>query len=78
LISALYSAIVSNSETSLAKSSSAAGSSFTLISFTVVLNNAGLPANSAAWYCSGKVTLTSTSTPTSAPINASSKPSINE
>ena len=44
----LYSATVSNSETSEAKSSSTSGNSFTLISFTVHLNTAGFPAKLSA------------------------------
>ena len=61
-----------------AKSSFNSGSSLALISLTVTLNTAGLPANSAAWYSSGKVTSTSVSSPALAPINFSSKPGMNE
>ena len=46
VIFSLYSASVSNSETSAANSSSNSGSSFTLISFTLHLNTAGHPASS--------------------------------
>ena len=78
LMSALYSANVSNSETSWANSSSTFGYSLTLISLIVTLNIAGFPASSFAWYSSGNVTLTSTSSPTFLPTSWSSNVSINE
>ena len=46
-MSSLSSANVSNSETSLANSSSNAGTSLTFISFTVTSNLAGFPFNSS-------------------------------
>ena len=78
MTSALYSSIVSKSETSLANSSFSSGSSFTLISLTVTLKVAGLPLSSSAWYSSGKVTLTSHSSPMFLPISCSSKVSMKE
>ena len=48
LISFLYSSRVSNSETSFAKSSSSAGSSFASILWMVHLNTAAFPASSSA------------------------------
>ena len=75
--SALYSSNVSNLETSCAKTSSNSGSSFTLISFTLHLNVAAHPASSGAWYSSGNVTFTSTSSPIFAPTYCSSNPGIN-
>ena len=59
-MSSLYSARVSNSEASCAKSSSSSGSSFASTFLTSHWNTASLPASSFAWYSSGKVTLTST------------------
>ena len=73
----LYSASVSNSETSFAKSSSSSGSSFASIFLTAHLKIASLPASSFAWYSSGNVTFTSTSSPTLAPTSCSSNPGIN-
>ena len=67
--SALYSARVSNSEASCAKSSSSSGSSFALLSLTSHWNTAALPASSFAWYSSGNVTFTSTSSPALAPTS---------
>ena len=48
LKSSLYSANVSNSDTSEANSSFNSGSSFALISLILTLNTAGFPAKSAA------------------------------
>ena len=77
-ISALYSSRVENSDTSSANSSSSSGSSLALISLTVTLNRAGFPASSFAWYSSGKVTCTSTSSPICFPTSCSSKVSMKE
>ena len=77
LMLALYSLRVSNSETSAANSSSSSGSSLTLISFSLHLNTAALPARSGAWYSAGKVTLTSNSSPGLWPATCSSNPGMN-
>ncbi len=62
----------------LASSSSAGLSTNSWISLIVHLKTASLPASSGAPYSAGKVTFTSTVLPTSAPINWSSKPGMNE
>ena len=77
LISSLYSANVSTPAASCANSSSSSGSSLALISLILTLNVAGFPARSAAWYFSGNVTLTSTSSPAFFPTNWSSNVSMN-
>ena len=63
---------------SLAVSSVNSGKVFTLTSLTVTTNFASLPANSAAWYSSGKVTNTSFVSPALTPTNCSSKPGMND
>ena len=75
----LYSSTELASESnSFAISSVNSGTSLYLISFTLVLNVASLPANSSAWYSSGNVTTTSFSSPVLTPTNWSSNPGINE
>ena len=71
------SSTVSNSEASEAKSSSSFGQLLLArTSLTVTAKTASWPASSAAPYSSGKVTLTSTSSPALAPMICSSKSSI--
>ena len=72
--SSLYSSKVLNSDTSCANSSFNSGSSFAFTSWILTLNNAGFPAKSAAWYFSGNVTFTSTSSPAFFPTNWSWEP----
>ena len=68
----LYSSTEFASESnSFAISSSNSGTSLNL-------NVASLPANSSAWYSSGKVTTTSFSSPVFKPSNCSSNPGIND
>ena len=69
---------VSYSLTSMAKSSSRAGSSLYLTSCSLTLKVASLPASSLAWYSSGNLTLTSNSSPALWPTICSSKPGIKE
>ena len=75
--SARYSANVLNSDTSTAKSSSAAGSSVFSIALSFTLKTAALPASSLAPYSVGKVTFTSNSSPMFLPTMPSSKPGMN-
>ena len=76
--SSLYSSSVSNSDMSETNSSFNSGISFALIAWIFTWNTAGFPASSCAWYCSGKVTCTSASSPAFFPISCSSKVSIKE
>ena len=62
-MSARSSARVSNSEASEANSSSSSGRIFSRTSLTLTLKTASSPARCSAWYSSGKVTLTSRSSP---------------
>ena len=75
----LYSSTVSALESnSFAISSLSSGTSLYLISLTLVLKLASLPANSSAWYSYGNVTTTSFSSTVFIPSNCSSKHGMNE
>ena len=76
--SALNSANVLNSVVSAANSSFNSGNSLTFTSFTLTLKTTGFPAKFSAWYSSGKVTLTSTSSPAFLPTNCSSNPGMKD